>query len=221
MLTEIFHLLIVNICLQAVGYLKKSGQPCTSEALQSAAHLLQRVRASTAQNTHSNPEGDVSQHMQSPPNSALANPVFLPSIPLFPPGMGKMPGCHSEWETTEKPETLDGMKAGLCRPQQVGVLENTTFVKPERENNTEAGMGNEICMYLGPHPALSRHCTSQLCIQGALDLIQKRCRGTNVALATPPRAGRNKEDPRAEFVSIFNPYLYPSPPCMERGFSAV
>lgn len=43
LLTEIFHLLIVNICLQAVGYLKKSGQPCTSEALQSAAHLLQRV----------------------------------------------------------------------------------------------------------------------------------------------------------------------------------
>lgn len=141
--------------------------------------------------------------------------------PFSPPGMGNMPGCHSEWETTEKPETLDRMKPGLCRPQQVGVLENTTFVKPERENNTEPGMGNEICMYLGPHPALSRHCTSRLCIQGALDLIQKRCRGTNVALATPPRAGRNKEDPRAEFVPIFNPYLYPSPPCMERGFSAV
>lgn len=66
-----------------------------------------------------------------------------------------MPGCHSEWGTTEKTETLDRMKPGLCRPQQVRVLENTTFVKPERENNTEPGMGNEICMYLGPHPALS------------------------------------------------------------------
>lgn len=162
----------------------------------------------------------MSQHII--PSKQLSGQSCFPTKhPPFPPRHGKHAWLPFRVGNTEKPETLDRMKPGLCRPQQVGVLENSTSVKPERENNTEPGMGNEICMYLGPHPALSRHCTSCLCIQGALDLIQKRCRGTNVALATPPRAGRNKEDPRAEFVSIFNPYLYPSPPCMERGFSAV
>lgn len=123
---------------------------------------------------------------------------FPPSIPPF---------SHQAWEiclagiqgrrkTTEQPETLDRMKPGPSHPQQGGVLENTTFVKPEREVNTEPGTGNEICMYLGPHPAPSSHCTSCLCIQGWLDPIQKRCRGTNVALATPSRQGGTKRTPR-------------------------
>lgn len=115
---------------------------------------------------------------------------------LFPPGMEIcLAGIQRKWKSTEQPETLEWMKPGGHHPQQGGVLENTTLVKPEREDNTEPGMGNEICMYLGPHPTFSSHCTSCLCIQGALDPIQKRCRGTNVVLATSLRAGRNKEDP--------------------------
>lgn len=148
------------------------------------------------------------------PWQMLPPPKGSPSGPALP--TKHPPFSHQAWEiclagiqrkqkTTEQPETLDRMKLGARCPQWGGVLENTTFVKPEKEDNTEPGTGNEICMYLGPHPALSSHCTSCLCIQGVLDSIQKRCKGTNVALATPLKAGRNKEDPHPK-LNLF-PFL--------------
>lgn len=135
--------------------------------------------------------------MLAPPNGSLVGPAFLTKHPPFSHQAWEicLAGIQRKWKTTEQPETLDWTKPGVHCLQQGGVLENSTFVKPEREDNTEPGMGNEICMYLGPHPDLSSHCTSCLCIQGALDPIQRRCRETNVALTTPLMAGRNKEDP--------------------------
>jgi len=142
-------------------------------------------------------EKDMPRHTLAPPNGFPEGPAFPTKHPPFSHQAWeiRLTGIQRKWKTTQQPEILDWTKPAAYCPQQGGVLEKTTFVKPGREDNTEPGMGNEICMYLGPHPALSSHRTSCLCIQGALDPIQKRRRGTNVVLTTPLRAGRNKEDP--------------------------
>lgn len=117
--------------------------------------------------------------------------------PLFPPWHGKY-AClafREKWKTTQQAETSDWTKPGAHRPQEGGVLENTTFVKPERADNTELGTGNEICMYRGPHPALSSRCTSCLCIQGALAPIQKKMQGNKRSPGNPTEGREEQRGP--------------------------
>lgn len=96
------------------------------------------------------------------------------------------------------------MKSEAHHPQQGGVLENTTLVKPEREDNTEPGMRNEICMYLGPHPALSSHCTSCLCIQRGTGSHPKKMQGNK---CSPGNLTEGREEQRGPPGLNFFPLL--------------
>lgn len=146
------------------------------------------------QNTLNSPKKDMPWQMLAPPNNSLAGPAFPTEHPPFSHRAWeiRLPGIQRKGKTTELPETLDWTKPGAHHPQQGGVLENTTFVKPEREDNTEPGMRNEICTYLGPHPVLSSHCTSCLCIQGALDPVQNKMQGNKCSPGNPTE-GREEQ----------------------------